>query len=131
MSSTRPRRTRQQLAILEALQAREDFVAAQQLHASMATEGHKVALATVYRALQHFDEAGEVDTLLSEGGETLYRACQTPAHHHHLVCRVCGTTVEVDGPEVERWAEQIASRHGFAEVTHTLELSGRCARCAA
>ena len=127
--TTAVRRTRQQLAILEALTAREDFVAAQELHAAMGRDGHKVGLATVYRALQTFDEAGEVDTLVTEGGETLYRACRTTAHHHHLVCRECGDTVEIDGPAVEQWSEQIAAQHGFSEVSHTVELYGRCSAC--
>ncbi len=124
-----PRRTRQQTAILDALTAREDFVAAQQLHHAMTRDGHKVALATVYRALQSFDEAGEVDSLLTEAGETLYRACETPAHHHHLVCRECGSTVEIDGPVVEQWSSEIADRYGFSDVTHTVELYGRCSTC--
>ncbi|WP_462417748.1 Fur family transcriptional regulator [Kytococcus sp. Marseille-QA3725] len=130
MTTTRPRRTRQQTAVLEALSDRSDFVAAQQLHAAMSQDGQKVALATVYRALQAFDEAGEVDTLLTEAGETLYRACDTELHHHHLVCRECGNTVEIDGPAVEQWSEQIAAEHGFSEVTHIVELYGRCASCA-
>lgn len=129
MTTNRPRRTRQQSAVLEALGSRTDFVAAQELHVAMARAGHKVALATVYRALQSFDEAGEVDTLVTEGGETLYRACRTTAHHHHLVCRECGDTVEIDGPAVEQWSEQIAAQHGFSEVSHTVELYGRCAAC--
>lgn len=127
--NTAVRRTRQQLAILEALTAREDFVAAQELHAAMGRDGHKVGLATVYRALQTFDEAGEVDSILTESGESLYRACTTPQHHHHLLCRECGTAVEIDGPEVEQWTETIAREHGFTEPKHTIEIYGRCSDC--
>ncbi|MDN8921191.1 transcriptional repressor, partial [Staphylococcus aureus] len=83
-------------------------------------------LATVYRALQTFDEAGEVDSILTESGESLYRACTTPQHHHHLLCRECGTAVEIDGPVVEQWTETIAREHGFTEATHTIEIYGRC-----
>ncbi|SNC72410.1 zinc uptake regulator, Fur family [Kytococcus aerolatus] len=132
MTSQSPvRRTRQQLAIREALAGRSDFVAAQQLHASMVSGGHKVGLATVYRALQSFDEAGEVDSIVTEAGETLYRACETPRHHHHLVCRECGRTEEIDGPEVEAWTARVAADHGFSEVEHTAEIFGRCLDCAA
>lgn len=127
--TTAVRRTRQQLAILEALTAREDFVAAQELHAAMGRDGHKVGLATVYRALQTFDEAGEVDSILTGSGESLYRACRTPQHHHHLLCRECGTAVEIDGPVVEQWTETIAREHGFTEPTHTIEIYGRCSDC--
>jgi Fur family ferric uptake transcriptional regulator len=46
------------------------------------------------------------------------------------VCRSCGRTVEIEGPEVERWAAKVAERHGFVEVTHTVEIFGTCADCA-
>ena len=61
-------------------------------------------------------------------GETRYRRC-SGSHHHHLVCRECGRTVEVEGPTVERWATSVASEHGYADVSHTLEIFGLCPRC--
>ncbi|MBO0868194.1 MAG: transcriptional repressor, partial [Micromonosporaceae bacterium] len=64
-------------------------------------------------------------------GEQVYRRCARSNHHHHLVCRVCGRTVEVEGPAVERWARQQAEQHGFTEVDHTVEILGTCASCAA
>jgi Fur family ferric uptake transcriptional regulator len=63
-------------------------------------------------------------------GEQLYRRCGRE-HHHHLVCRGCGTTVEVEGPAVERWADKLAADHGFTDVSHTVEIFGTCPRCAA
>ncbi|MGC1208829.1 MAG: transcriptional repressor, partial [Ornithinimicrobium sp.] len=47
-------------------------------------------------------------------------------HHHHLVCRVCGRTVEIEGPAVETWAERVAAEHAFVDVAHTLEIFGTC-----
>ena len=66
--------------------------------------------------------------LRTEDGEAIYRRCSRP-HHHHLVCRVCGRTVEVEGPTVERWAAAIAAEHGFTDVSHTLEIFGTCPDC--
>ena len=66
--------------------------------------------------------------LRSDEGEVLYRQCG-PQHHHHLVCRSCGVTVEVDGPAVEKLAVKAAETHGFTEVTHVVELFGLCADC--
>jgi Fur family ferric uptake transcriptional regulator len=48
-------------------------------------------------------------------------------HHHHLVCRVCGRSVAVEGPEVERWAETVAAAAGYTQISHTVELFGLCA----
>ena len=42
---------------------------------------------------------------------------------------MCGSTVEVEGAAVERWAETVAAEHGYADVTHTLEMFGTCAEC--
>ena len=72
---------------------------------SCAAGGDKVGLATVYRNLQAMAADGEIDMLRTDDGEAVYRACST-GHHHHLVCRDCGRTVEVEGPTVEAWAEQ-------------------------
>ena len=92
-------------------------------------DGDTVGLSTVYRTLQALADSGEVDVLRGEDGETRYRRC-SGSHHHHLVCRACGRTVEVEGPTVERWASAVALEHGFTDVSHTLEIFGRCPTCA-
>lgn len=73
--------------------------------------------------------AGEIDALMGPEGETIYRLCTSQDHHHHLVCRSCGASVEVESEEVEAWTERTSRSHGFTDVAHTLELYGRCARC--
>ncbi|SDS11583.1 Fur family transcriptional regulator [Agrococcus carbonis] len=130
MTDTTPRRTtRQREAVREALAASEEFVSAQALHQTLLADGAKVGLATVYRALAALAEDGEADALQS-GGEVLYRAC-TPTHHHHLICRRCGRTVELEAAAVERWARQVAAEHGFVEPDHVVDIFGLCAECAA
>ena len=135
MASRRPtsvpgvRSTRQRTAVAEILDDLDAFRTAQQIHAALSAKGDAVGLTTVYRTLQALAEAGEVDTLLLDDGEYAYRRCRGASHHPHLVCRYCGATVEVDGPAVERWAEKVAGEHGFDDVSHTLEIFGRCASC--
>jgi len=133
MSATEPvrRTTRQRSAVLAVLQDLEQFRSAQEIHAELVRRGDSVGLSTVYRALSALAADEDVDTLLRDDGETLYRRCHGDTHHHHLVCRSCGATVEVDGPAVETWADRLATRHGFDEVSHTLEIFGRCADCRA
>ncbi len=87
-----------------------------------------MGLTTVYRSLALMAEAGQVDVLLAEDGEARYRACSS-GHHHHLVCRKCGFTVEVTAAPVERWARATAEEHGFTDVTHTVEIQGLCDAC--
>ena len=91
--------------------------------------GERVGLTTVYRTLQGLAESGEIDVMRPPGGEHLYRRC-SEGHHHHLVCRDCGRTVEVEGPAVEHWAERVAAQHGYVGVSHTLEIFGTCPACA-
>jgi Fur family ferric uptake transcriptional regulator len=123
------RPTRQRAAVADALASVDDFRSAQELHDLLKRRGDMVGLATVYRTLQALADAGEVDVLRTDEGEAVYRRCST-GHHHHLVCRGCGRTVEVEGPAVERWTERIAADHGFVDVRHTLEVFGTCAQCA-
>jgi Fur family ferric uptake transcriptional regulator len=122
------RQTRQRTAIKAALDGRDEFMSAQQLHDVLRSQGASVGLTTVYRSLQALADAGDVDLLITDDGETVYRRC-SPEHHHHLVCRSCGRTVEIAGPAVETWADAIAQEHGFTQISHTLELFGLCERC--
>ena len=123
------RPTRQRLAINDALRDAADFASAQEIHDSLRRAGDKVGLATVYRTLQAMAEVGEVDVRHNPAGEATYRRCSA-SHHHHLVCRSCGRTVEITGSAVERWAQSVAEEHGFSDVSHTVELVGVCADCA-
>ena len=112
-----------------ALSDSEGFRSAQDIYADLRAAGSRIGLTTVYRALQSLSESGDVDTLRTSDGESVYRACASTGHHHHLVCRSCGRTVEVSGPAVERWAQAVAEQHGFTTVTHTVEVFGTCADC--
>jgi Fur family ferric uptake transcriptional regulator len=124
------RSTKQRAAVAAALDSVAEFRSAQELHDLLKRRGEAVGLTTVYRTLQALADAGEVDVLRTADGESAYRRCSN-GHHHHLVCRSCGRTVEVAGPAVERWADRVAAEHGFADVSHTLEIFGTCAECAA
>jgi Fur family ferric uptake transcriptional regulator len=124
------RSTRQKAAIHAVLEQSDEFLTARDLHERLWRRGERVGLATVYRSLQALSDAGELDQLRTDEGETAYRRCSR-GHHHHLVCRSCGRTVEVEGPAVEHWADRVAASHGFTEVSHTLEIFGTCASCSA
>lgn len=131
-ANTSPERsTRQKRALAAVLEASDTFRSAQELHSELRARGENVGLTTVYNQLRSLADTGEVDVLRSDDGESLYRRCATDDHHHHLVCRRCGRTVELEGPEVERWAAKVAERHGFVQVSHTVEVFGTCADCVA
>ncbi len=128
--ATRQRSTRQGAAVIEILEHSPGFLSAQELFGQLRAGGYKVGLATVYRHLQLLADMGSVDAVRTDGGETLYRRCASRSHHHHLVCRTCGRTEELEAAEVEKWAEAMAKRSGFVDLDHTVEVFGTCPGCA-
>ncbi len=124
------RNTKQRDAVRDVLARTPGFVSAQQLHAAM-RDDTGIGLATVYRNLALLADDGEADALQSPSGETLYRACASDSHHHHLICRECGKTVEISAEPVEQWARETAASHGFSNSQHIIDIFGECDECAA
>jgi Fur family transcriptional regulator, ferric uptake regulator len=122
------RNTWQKSAVKHALSESIGFVSAKQLHQVLKNHGSSISLATVYRALNDLVDQQEADSLPSTDGELLYRACGQE-HHHHLICRKCGETVEIEAKRIESWAEQVAKEHGFGSPSHTIDIFGVCASC--
>lgn len=125
---TGQRNTRQREAIAAALGDTADFRSAQRIYDDLVAQGESIGLTTVYRNLQALSESGLVDVLWDGSGEMRYRHCSA-SHHHHLVCRSCGTTVEIQADEVEAWAAKVAKSHDFSDIAHTVEIFGTCADC--
>ena len=124
-----PRNTHQRRQVIRALERVQGFVSAQDLHGIIGRDGGEVALATVYSQLKKLSDARLVDVVMTDRGEALYRRCVDDSHHHHLACRTCGATIEVDAPELERWARDIGERFAYADLRHVLELNGTCPSC--
>ena len=123
--------TRQGAAVLAVVQKAGTFRSAQDIHAELRAAGQPVGLATVYRHLQLLAEHGIIDSLQAADGQTLYRHCASEDHHHHLICRQCGTSIEIEAPQVEQWASAIAAERGYLDATHTIEIFGLCPACQA
>ena len=122
------RSTRQRDAIVEALRRADGFRTAQELHDELKTD-HRVGLTTVYRNLQALTASGEVDALRKPDGESIYRLCDREDHHHHMVCRSCGLSIEVENVDFERWVSATAEAHGFSDVSHVATVYGLCRAC--
>ena len=121
MSRSNPR-------VLSTLERAGGFASAQEVYKLMQREGEKIGLTTVYRSLQSLVNDKIVDLLRREDGEAIYRLCGE-RHHHHLVCKSCGETVEIEGGAIEKWAKTMAEEHGFRVVGHTAEIFGICSKC--
>jgi Fur family transcriptional regulator, ferric uptake regulator len=133
-SAGRLRQTRQAAVVEQVLRDADGFRTAQELFDEARRRGDKIGLTTVYRHLNLLAERGTADVVQSTDGESQYRLCGSPAvadadadqHHHHVVCRACGRSVEVSGPEVESWAQRVATAAGYTEISHTVEVFGLC-----
>ena len=123
------RNTAQRREVIATLATVQGFISAQELHELIGRRGGHIALATVYSQLRRLVEVGEVDVVMTDRGESLYRRCDVDVHHHHLSCRRCGATVEVEIPALETWANEVGTRHGYRDVRHVLELNGLCPAC--
>jgi Fur family ferric uptake transcriptional regulator len=115
----------------DVLRGVDGFRTAQELFDELRRRGDRVGLSTVYRHLNLLAERGRADVVHRADGEAQYRLCGTAdeladEHHHHVVCRACGRSVEVLGPEVEAWARRVAAASGYTETTHTVEVFGLC-----
>lgn len=86
--------------------------------------------ATLFRALDLFTELGALERLDLPTGEHAYVACEPEQHHHHVVCRACGRSVEVQDTGLQLVVSEIARRSGYVIDTHRLELFGTCSACA-
>ena len=128
-SKATQRMTKQRLAVIEALEASNDFRSAQQIHKDMAADGSHVGLATVYRNLQVLSDNGMVEAIRAEEGEYLYRYCEETKHHHHLICRNCNKSVSIAGEAVERFIRRKSIENGFTQVEHSFDLFGLCEEC--
>ena len=122
---TRVRYTRQAAAVIAVMSGMPAFSDARGIREAVRRAGGRVGLMTVYRHLRVLAEQGRVDTIHGARGQALYRL-RPDGFTHHLTCRVCGRTAEVDGREVWEWARRVAFLAGFTLTGHTVELTGVC-----
>jgi Fur family transcriptional regulator, ferric uptake regulator len=120
--------TKQRLAVLEALDGRTEAVTAQDLHQELRKRKGSPGLATIYRTLASLAKSGVLDTFARDG-EQGFRMCGSAHHHHHLVCRTCGSVDEVTSEAIESWVSRVAKSRGFEVTGHSAEVYGFCASC--
>jgi Fur family ferric uptake transcriptional regulator len=114
--------------VLKALEQAGGFASAQEVYQLIIRQGDRIGLTTIYRALQGLQKDNLVDLLRRDDGEAIYRFCGG-AHHHHLVCKNCGRTVEIEGGAIERWVEAVSKEHGYRDAEHSADIFGICSQC--
>ena len=117
------RMTEQRRVIAQVLEESEDHPDAEVLYARACAVDPKISLATVYRTVKLFDEAGILDKLEFGDGRARYEDAER-AHHDHLIDLTTGEVIEFVDPEIEALQDKIAKRLGYRLKGHRLELFG-------
>lgn len=119
--------TRQREHILSTF-LKMEHITAEQMYRMLAKRDPHIGLATIYRTLNLFCEAGLAQAR-HFGTQTQYDNISHKGHHDHLICTDCGKIVEFENCDIERLQEEVARRNGFTIKTHKLELYGLCSNC--
>ncbi len=116
------------LKILEILESSEQrHLSAEDIYKELLVTGEDIGLATVYRVLTQFETAGLVSRHNFEGGHSVFEMNEGE-HHDHMVCVETGDVVEFTNDEIERLQIEIAKKHGFDLIDHSLVLYVRPVR---
>jgi Fur family ferric uptake transcriptional regulator len=119
--------TRQRQAVLDAFLRSRGHLTVEDIHRNVARTQPRISLATVYRTMKLFAEAGIASERHFQDGITRFEVRQP--HHDHLICQGCGRIVEFESDEIERLQEEVAREHGFSLRSHRHELYGECRSC--
>ncbi|MFT7228360.1 MAG: Fur family ferric uptake transcriptional regulator [Methylophilaceae bacterium] len=118
------------LKILELFEKSDDrHLSAEDVYKVLLNAGDDVGLATVYRVLTQFEDAGLLIRHHFESGKAVFELNQGD-HHDHIVCVKCGTVEEFYDEEIERRQQEAAESRGFKMQEHSLMIYGVCANCA-
>jgi Fur family ferric uptake transcriptional regulator len=116
------------IKILEVFQrSAERHLTAEDVYKALLSDGSDIALATVYRVLMQFEQAGILARSHFESGKSVFELNEG-THHDHLLCLTCGRVEEFYDAEIEARQREVASSRGFALQEHTLSLHGVCTR---
>jgi Fur family ferric uptake transcriptional regulator len=118
-------------AVANLITSRAGHFTAADLLADARQRNIAVGRATLFRNLELFTELGALERLDLPTGDHAYVACEPEQHHHHVVCRKCGRSVEVADSGLQSVVSDIARRSGYRIDAHRLELFGLCPTCAA
>ena len=122
------RANKSNLKVAVALERIAGFASAQEIYELLKRRGEAIGLTSVYRALQYLVEQGKIDATRRADGESIYRLCGE-GHHHHIICKKCGETIEIEGGSIEKWVKSQATAHKFREISHHIEIFGLCKDC--
>jgi Fur family transcriptional regulator, ferric uptake regulator len=103
-------------------------LSAEDVYRALIGENVEIGLATVYRVLTQFEQAGILSRSQFDTGKAVFEL-NDGDHHDHLICTNCGTVVEFSDAEIEKRQHNVAKDNGFSLESHAMILYGVCASC--
>jgi Fur family ferric uptake transcriptional regulator len=103
-------------------------LSAEDVYRALIGEEVDIGLATVYRVLTQFEQAGILSRSQFDGGKAIFEL-NDGDHHDHMVCTHCGKVVEFTNPEIEALQHKVADENGFKIESHAMVLYGVCKDC--
>lgn len=116
-------------ALITLLKEQARFMSVTELRDQLRARGHQIARTTMYRLLEALVRQGDAVRIVGNRGEACYRWSSPSCEMYPLICRKCRRIVEVDGAELEHWAQQTAAKHGFSKLDVQAMIIGVCPDC--
>ena len=121
--------TPQRRLILDIFLLEPGHVSSEELYAKVKRRDASIGQATVYRTLKLLAGCGLAEAVSFADGITRYEPHFGAEHHDHLICELCGRTIEIMDPLIETRQEELAAKYGFTLVRHKMDLYGLCPKC--
>jgi len=100
----------------------------QELYQSLLKKQKKIGLTSIYRSLDLFESMGMVFKIIN-GSSVKYKLCEIDEHHHHIICKACGSVVELDFCDISDWSKKVSESTGYQVIDHQLSFYGFCKAC--
>ena len=122
------RKSHPRLLIYQELSHAKKPLSPQELYQSLVKKQKKIGLTSIYRSLELFESLGIVFKIVN-GSSVKYKLCELEEHHHHIICKACGSVVELNFCDISDWSKKVTESTGYQVIDHQLNFYGFCKAC--
>jgi Fur family ferric uptake transcriptional regulator len=122
------RKSHPRLLIYQELSHTKKPLSPQELYQSLVKKQKKIGLTSIYRSLELFESLGIVFKIVN-GSSVKYKLCELEEHHHHIICKTCGSVVELNFCDISDWSKKVTESTGYQVIDHQLNFYGFCKNC--
>ena len=122
------RKSHPRLLIYQELSHTKKPLSPQELYQSLVKKQKKIGLTSIYRSLELFESLGIVFKIVN-GSSVKYKLCELEDHHHHIICKACGSVVELNFCDISDWSKKVTESTGYQVIDHQLNFYGFCKNC--